>query len=846
MCERTGACFSGSRPTPGRRYIGATERKGRQALAVFAVSIFLAHGALAEATIGVQPRQGSTFNRSGNDPALERDRNGMSLVVPDPSRTPGGFFYERPYEVPQPIPLGEDWNYRFSTEIGGIATHRSQNSAQLGDYRDFSDGALLNYLKLGVERPGTAHYFDLTAGAIGRDDQHYRATLGRYGDFKANLYFSQIPKAFTDQARTVFQGAGTANLTLLPGLVPGNNSPAQIATALESARPFALGFIRKNAGLDFDATPDAQWRIYAGYNQEQKKGTRPFGGAASFPGIPSVETIEPIDYKTHNLLAGAQWVTDAIQANLSYAGSFFRNGAGTLTWENPLAVDFFDAAVLQRGRMDLYPDNAFHHLKLDASAALPLRGRLSGSLAWSRMTQDDGLIPPTVNSGILSGGPSLNLANWNTTDALSAKSANARIDTRLAYLNASFSPLQDLSLQARLRHYEEDNKTRYTAFNPLTGQFGYIGTDGAVNNIVPGYSRVQIRSVPFEYRKDNYGAEADYRLLRRTNVVLGYEREEIKDQHREYRETAEDRVRLALNNRDIPWTTVRLSYENARRAGDDYAFDPNRLLYSAVSISNAPATLAELRKHDIADRRQHILSGRVNLLVARDMDLAVSARYLDNDYGAQYGRLGERVHVFNVELSWLPSARTSTYAYYGFQRARSRMALISEDPAGLSTGNPNAGGAVYPLANRWDEASRDDAHLLGAGFRYAFSHAVVLESGYTYLYSPYRTRYGFASPGAIVGGAAAAATAGDGMPDILFRQQALETSLKLALNKNTALRLYHRYERATFKDWHYDGLPLLFANGAAVFLGAGPQSYRAHVIGLFFQYTPGRPERTAR
>ena len=40
------------------------------------------------------------------------------------------------------------------------------------------------------------------------------------------------------------------------------------------------------------------------------------------------------------------------------------------------------------------------------------------------------------------------------------------------------------------------------------------------------------------------------------------------------------------------------------------------------------------------------------------------------------------------------------------------MALINDDPAGYTTGNPDAGGPVYPLANRWEEQSRDDAHLL--------------------------------------------------------------------------------------------------------------------------------------
>ena len=790
-------------------------------------------------------RQGSTFNRSGNDPTLERDGRGKSLLIPEPSRTPSGFLYESPYEIRPLIPIAGNWNYRFSTELGVLAKSHSEPAAGFRDYGDFRGGAVLNYLNFALEQTGTARYLEVTAGAVGRDDQYYRATLGQYGDFKTNLYFSQIPKAFTDQARTVFQGAGSENLTLPAGLAPGNNTPAQIAAALQSATPFDVGFTRKKAGLDIDATPGNHWRFYARYTQEQKNGTRPFAGAASFPGVPAVETIEPIDYKTHNVLAGMQWAGDALQANLGYTGSLFRNAIDTLTWDYPLRVSVVNAAALQRGRMDLYPDNAFHNLKLDVSAALPMRGRLSGGLSWSRTTQDDNLIAPTVNSGILSGAPPVNLANWNTTGALSRMSAGARIDTWLTHLSASFSPLQDLSLQVKFRRYEEKNKTQYTAFNPLTGQSGYLGLDGGVNNVVPGFSRVQIRSIPFEQRKDNYAVEGDYRLLRRTSLTFGYERENIQDPYREYRETGEDRFRVALNNRDIPRATVRLSYEHATRTGDNYNFDPNRLFYSGNALGNPPATLAELRQYDVANRRQEIVNGRVNFLVATDMDLAVSGKYRNNDYGAQYGRLGEQTRALNLEWNWQVSPKTTAYAHYGFERTRNRMALINDNPVGLATGNPNAGGAVYPLTNRWDEESRDDAHILGMGFRYVFARA-TLESGYAYLYSPYRTRYGFAAGGAIVGGAAAAGTAGDGMPDIRFRRQTLETSLKFALNKNSALRLYHRYESASFNDWHYDGLPLVFGNGAGVFLGAGPQNYRVHVFGLFFQYTPGRQEKTSQ
>lgn len=809
------------------------------------MSAFFNRGAVADSAIGVDTMQGSAFNPTGNDPTLERDGRGKSLLIPDPSRTPSGFLYESPYETRQFIPIADNWNYRFSTEFGAVAAHDSEQAATFRNYRDFSGGALLNYLNFGMEQTGTARYLNFTAGAVGRDDQYYRATIGQYGNFKSSLYFNQVPRAFTDQARTVFQGVGSGNLTLPAGLVPGNNTPAQIAAALQAATPFDVGFMRKKAGLDLDATPGANLRLYARYTQERKNGTRPFAGAASLPGVPTVETIEPIDYKTHNVLAGMQWTGDVLQANLGYTGSLFRNAIDTLTWDDPLRISVVNAAALQRGRTDLYPDNAFHNLKLDVSAALPMRGRLSGGLSWSRSTQDDNLIAPTVNAGTLSGAPPVNLANWNTTGALSRTNAGARIDTLLTHLSASFSPLQDLSLQAKFRRYEENNKTQYTAFNPLTGQSGYLGLDGSVNNIVPAALRVQIRSIPFEQRKDNYGVEADYRLLRRTSVTFGYERENIHDPYREYRETGEDRFRVALNNRDIRWATVRLSYEHAKRTGDDYNSDPNRLFYSLNALSNAPATLAQLRKYDLADRQQQIVNARVNFLVAADMDLAVSGKYVDNDYGAEYGRLGAQTRAVNLEWNWQVSPKASAYAHYGIERTRNRMALINDSPAGLATGDPNAGGAVYPLTNRWTEESRDDAQIVGLGFRYAFARA-TLESAYTYLYSPYRTSYGFAGGGAIVGGAAAAGTAGDGMPDMMFRQQSLVTSLKFAISKNTALRLYHRYESARFNDWHYDGLPLVFANGAGVFLGAGPQNYNVHLIGLFFQYTPGKQETASQ
>jgi MtrB/PioB family decaheme-associated outer membrane protein len=757
----------------------------------------------------------NAINPEGVDPTLVQDERGMSPFSPTPSRNPRGFMYPSPY-----VPA------RWSAEFGVLGG--SDAGPRIHNYGDYRDGFVLSHFGLSLQR--SAYHFDFAAGAVGRRDQSYRASVGRYGVFRTSFFLDQTPTLFTDQARTVFQGTGSGNLTLVPGLAPGNNTPAQVAAALQSAPAFELGFKRTRAGIDLDITPRPEWRLFTAYNQDRKLGTRASGGASSYPPLPLTEPIEPIDYRTHNVTAGAQWSGETLQANLAYSGSFFRNAIDTLTWDNPLLVG--DPAVTVRNRMDLYPDNDFHNVKLDLSAALPMRSRISGGVSVGRMMQDDKLPPPTANSGLAFG--LYDLSQWNVPGALSQPTAGARIDTLLTHLSGGFSPLRDLSLRAKWRRYEEDNKTRYTAFNPLTGQQGYIGTDGGVPNVVPdNLYRAQIRAVAFACDKTSSGVEADYQVLRRTGVTLAYDNDSNECRNRERARTDEGRYRLALSNRDLAWATIRVSYEYAKRTGDEYNFNPNAAAYANSGFLNVPATLAQLRKYDLADRRQQVANARVNFALTADMDLALAAKYRSNDYGAAYGTLEERMQGFNVEWNWQPRPRASAYAYYGFERISNAMALINDDPAGYLSGDANAGGAVYPARNRWEEQSRDDAHLLGLGFSYGFGPA-TLDAGYSYMYSPYRTSYSFASPDAIVGGTLAAPGAGNSMPVINFRQQSLQSSLRYSVSRTVAVRLYYRYERVTFDDWHYDGLTPAFFD-QAVFLGAGPRNYSVSLAGVLLQ-----------
>ena len=51
------------------------------------------------------------------------------------------------------------------------------------------------------------------------------------------------------------------------------------------------------------------------------------------------------------------------------------------------------------------------------------------------------------------------------------------------------------------------------------------------------------------------------------------------------------------------------------------------------------------------------------------------------------------------------------------------------------------------------------------------------------------------------------------------------------------MRLFHRYDNGHIVDWHYDQLPQVLPT--ELFLGAGPQSYSAHTLGILLQFKTG-------
>ena len=831
------------------------------AYCVGAAAVQLATGpACADSAGGPVTATGNATNPGVVDATRDRDPAGLSPYRQPASRTPTGQLYDIPY-VPREIHKSESgWEYSGIVEAGVLAGDAGDRNALFRRHQDLRNGLYVNSFGLNANQPDAARFVEILGGGVGRSDQFYDLKFGRYNDYRVNLSYSEIPRVYSTTARPIWQGVGSGNLTLpaWPGIAPGgatgntNTDAAALQGFTNASSDTELSLVRKKGGVRLDMNLSDTWKFYSSYSLEQRKGARPFGGNEG-----NGETVEPIDYKTHDLLAGLQFADSLSQFNLSLSASLFRNDIDTLTWESPFR-HLTGALTVPTGRIDLHPGNDAYHAKMEYARALPgwYNGRFNASVALGTMRQNDSLIPPTVTSGTgaaIPGGFSGNFNQWNSTAALSQQGANAAIDTGLVDLGLSLVPADKLTVRTTLRHYENHNHTNYTAFNPQTGQFGYIIQDNFASNVFNGTNNLHYRSIPFQGEQNNFKLSGEYQVRRRAVLTAEYEREDVHRAYRERDRTWDDRLRFAYTDRGFGSATLRLAYEYGNRRGSQYNSDPYQDFYTAslaaytdtaANVIDRLHNLADMRKFDLADRKQQVLKARLNYQPRADMDLGATLQAKINDYPAEFGRTGRQAqNSLNLDLNYLPSAATTVNVYYSYQTSKLKQADAADigsaaaaGCAGLPPSCSNSFGAplsIYPVDRYWSAVSSDRTDVFGLGLRHDFGKT-KFDLQYTYSSSRSPLGYSYASPNALQTAAFAAQT-GNGFPDLTYNRQVLETGLRLPVSRQTAVRLFYHFETGKTADWHYSGLDQSTVVGNRVYLDAGPRDYRVSLLGAFLQ-----------
>lgn len=668
---------------------------------------------LADTAVGVDTVNGNAANPgylSGSSQHLDEE---MAAGV---KRSPSGQLYSIPK-------VDEDVKGQVSGSIDLGYLHESDQKsyAKRKEYSDPKNGLYLNNFNVSSDLEG-ARYFNVNAGGVGRRDQFYDVTTGKYGSWKVRAFYNETLHVFTDTWKSFYNGEGTGNLTIglpqptmyispvahsfvsgetitLPGggaatyiganvainattlplggctaiapcwqygnniysnaaamagvngttgtvanngltgaaaavvtSGPQSNMAAAIATRLAGINYSELSLVRKKGGVRGDITLTDSVKAYASYTLEKRTGARPF---AMNDGNISTEIAEPIDYKTHDILAGLSYSDELTQANLRASGSFFRNNISTLNVESALMGSATNGFI-QHQTFALAPNNDAYNVKGEFARSLPdlWKGRFTAAASWGTNRQNDALLAPIsdaqnadlaaagvttlngVNPGYIAN--SINVNQWNTTAALSQQTAKQRIDNKMVNLGLSLKPLDDLSVRGSYRFFDTANKGGYVAYNPLTGQFGrgpstgngagaadlVIGVNAAgtgcytpagypavagctlptlgntllTQNALTGYSplangsNVAVFGQARSTKQTNVVLAADYDISRTSSLSATLERENFDRDFRERAKTWEDKLKLTFVDRSLGDVTLRASLEHTKKRGSDYRF----------------------------------------------------------------------------------------------------------------------------------------------------------------------------------------------------------------------------------------------------------------------------------
>ncbi|MDT0497500.1 MtrB/PioB family outer membrane beta-barrel protein [Algiphilus sp. W345] len=795
----------------------------------------------------------------------QADPVGMSWLHAGSLRSPSGI----PYGFPTlPPPEHEQGAWRYSGLLSaGVINLSGDDDAQLfRQYSDWSNGLVLGSLWFDAYRPDSGHYADLRASHLSENDQFYRFRAGRYGRYKIEGFYRDMPHVVSTTAYPIWNGVGTDSLTLPEGLTPGASDPAAIAAAVSGAPRSTVRVDRTRTGLSVEGNVAKRWIGYAAVSNEERDGTRLWGGSMffNFPfanngGI--VETVRPIDFTTTDLSVGARFVGDLWQFNAVYSGSFFRNHKDSLDFESPFILSPVTgtpaAGVVGYGQFSLEPDNDAHNLRLELSRRLPWNGQMSLTGAVGTMRQDETLLAPVTCEGSIgvSGTPFVaDCANWNSSASLSQTKADARIDTLLLDAKFSFRPSAKFGWRAELRHYGEDNKTDYLAYNPLTGEYGYISENGSQGSVVPGEMGIfdpnnplyqsyfaHIRSTPYATDKTNFDLGGDWRVNWQNTLSLSFGFERREPEYRERSRVDESRATLAWVSRSIANGSLRVSYEFADRGGDSYDYFPYDAFYSTsidgfVEKEGAnPFTVSAMRKYDLSDRRQHKFRGIFIHPVGQAGTVSTILYGQYNDYSARIGRQGDRNIGLTMQWDYQPAPHFSMGVYAGAEVGEMNMANVS-DNEGVVSSDADLGGDKYPLENVWKETSQTQDLNFGLNLVRDFGRTRV-DAAYSFVYARGEIAYDYASLGAITFNQQAYPGEFSPYPDTHYRVHSVDLGITRNFSQRFAARLFGRYEVGDFDDWHYLGFEDARLYDHRIYTDEGPsRHYEASLVGVMLQF----------
>ncbi len=696
-------------------------------------------------------------------------------------------------------------------EFGIRQMSGDRSSSKFLEYRDIPEGIFLRNVRVGVDWGAVGYYATFNARDALEGDQSAQLQAGKYGRWELTVDFQETPHLFTNTGRSIYSEETPGVYTLSDQIqaeletiaatdidpsTPGLQLDLVAFEALvdELARQVSISLFRERTQASLRVTPSPEWDLNIQYSRENQTGGRPFG--TNF-GFNANEQIEPTDYETHEIQGSVERKGEGWMVRAGYIGGSFRNNVSELVWDNPISA-IADVESPSAGRVDLYADNSRHQGTLSAGLSLPLRGRLTSSLAYGVSTQNDPLLPFTVNDAI------------EGVPALPATTANAKFTTMQFNSVLTVKPARRVAVNLRYRLYDRDNEMPSLLFTDYVRTDAFLAVERRVN-------------LPLVYARQNASADVTWRALSVLSVRGGYEWEGWERTYRDTRSTSENAFKVTA---DVTrgWLFLRASFRRSDRTASDY--DPSRARNASIPDGTALPELAALRRFDEADRVRNRAEFIARVRPSQKFSASVSLSLADDDYGGtEYGLLKSTSLIPAVEVSVSPIPTLTFFADYAYafdkHKMRSRQRVLVND-------SPD---------NDWVSKIEDRVNTYGGGL-----FGEMLDSKLS-VDLRYQRSDGEGQTNTWTPGTADLVTTATNYPGIVSDIQSFDATVRYRLSASLALGVEYRLEKYDQVDFALDPMAPFMGSvdvlsAKSTWLGVTRPDYRAYIGSLSVTWSP--------
>jgi MtrB/PioB family decaheme-associated outer membrane protein len=680
---------------------------------------------------------------------------------------------------------GEQPPVEFTTNASTVEfgfRYNSNDAYRFGDFTGLDDEGLFfvgNMDLWGRKRfdNDSTRYWRLKASNLGLASRSAHFEYGEQGRYGFSFDFDQMPKLQTDSARTFMAGEGDSFLQLPPGWV-GANTPATMPNLMSSLVDLDVDHERRRLGAGLFLMPFENWKLTTRFDRNTKQGTKITGGLVGISGgnPRSVLIPEPIDYTTDEFDVGLEYANRKGQFQMNYHLSSFNNSDDSITWENPYTyAGVWDPAAEWpngMGRKALPPDNRFDQLTFSGGYNLAASTRVTLNTAFGRMQQDETFLPYTVNAVA-------------APIPVPRSDLHGEINTTLLNLRIHSRPMPRLTLSASYRYDDRDNETPQSTYI-------YVPSDATDQGVITD-STARINH-NYSSKKNEFELEAGYRLYKHTDLTLGYQLEHIKRTHEEVDSTEESGFHAKLRTRPMRNMTAGLKLGYALRDASTYHHnEPFLTGHSPDYIATqAGVGLWEnhplLRRFYLNDRKREEVGVFGTFMPTDRVSVGLNVSYHDDDYDdPEVGLSGQKAASYSLDLSYTPTDKINTYAFYTLEDFRT-------DTEGWSfRGFAKAADSVDPT-RRWSQTTKDRVNTVGFGVKMQLVED-RLNLGVDYLYSQSNERNNVSVGSSLSDGS---------IPNAVSRLHNARIGLDYKLRENLTVRLGYLFEKFSASDFAYD------------------------------------------